>query len=114
MKDYITNLPDEPSFVKHGLVGRIVHIADDESLQIVHIRCPETGHVTTIRQNEVDFRYYIIDGVGEFIIEDEAHSVKPGDTVNIPKGTKFTYVGAMELILISTPSWFESQEDIIS
>lgn len=111
---YVFDRPDEASFIKHSLEGRIIQEGDESNPQFVHIKCPETGHVTTIRQNEVDFRYYVIAGEGEFQIEDVPYSVKPGDLVHIPKGIKFTYIGELEMLLITTPAWYESQEDIIS
>jgi len=50
-----------------------------------------------------DLIYYILDGDGEFIIENQVFKVTAGDVVFIPKNTKCQDKGKMTLLAFSNP-----------
>ena len=52
---------------------------------------------------ESDTAYYVLEGEGQFIIEDKTHDVKKGDLVVIPHGTKYKDTAGLTLLAISTP-----------
>ena len=52
---------------------------------------------------ESDTAYYVLEGEGQFIIEDKTHDVKKGDLVFIPHGTKYKDTAGLTLLAISTP-----------
>jgi len=54
--------------------------------------------------------YYVIEGVGEFIIEDKTISVKSTDVVIIPKNTLYDFKGNMKLFLVHTPAFDRENE----
>ena len=56
--------------------------------------------------------YYIIDGNANFWVEDEKFALTKGDTLTIPKDTKYKFEGRFDSILISCPA-FEEKYDII-
>ncbi len=52
---------------------------------------------------ERDAAYYVLDGSGEFFIENNIIEVKKGDLVFIPKGVKYKDSGQLTLLAISVP-----------
>lgn len=58
---------------------------------------------------ESDVVYYVLDGNGEFYLEDEIVSVKKGDLVFIPKNTKYKDSGQLTLLSISAPKFDSSK-----
>ena len=54
--------------------------------------------------------YYVLEGTGEFIIEDKKISVKATDVIIVPKNTEYDYMGTMKLFLVHTPAFDPSQE----
>lgn len=56
--------------------------------------------------------FYVAEGEGIFIIDNEEYVVKKGDIIEIPKDTEFTYIGKMKLLFISVPAY--ADEDFIN
>jgi mannose-6-phosphate isomerase-like protein (cupin superfamily) len=71
----------------------------------------EQGHETIIIEHKSDFIYYILEGNGYFVINDDKETCSQGDLVVIPAGTKFTYKGKLKMLLSCTPPWKEEQEE---
>lgn len=76
------------------------------------IECNEKLTVALI-QNKCEFDYYIIAGNGYFVIDDKKQTVKQGDLVVVPAGTKYSFGGKLKMFLINTPHWSQEQEIII-
>jgi mannose-6-phosphate isomerase-like protein (cupin superfamily) len=55
--------------------------------------------------------YFIIEGEGEFIINDEVIPVKKFDVIIVPKNTPYNYRGKMKMFLVHTPA-FDPEFDI--
>ena len=55
-----------------------------------------------------DNLYYVLEGEGVCIIEDKEHSIKKGDLIVIPKGTKYKNIGNIKLLAISIPKFDKS------
>lgn len=47
--------------------------------------------------------YYVLEGSGQFVFEDEEINVKAGDAVLIRKNTKYKDAGKMTLLAFSSP-----------
>jgi len=58
--------------------------------------------------------YHIIDGVGEFIIDDEVIEVKPGDSIVVEPNKVFTYKGNMILTFEMTPNFKEENDHFVN
>lgn len=56
-----------------------------------------------VRNRLSDRIYFVLDGIGEFIIDDKVVSVKKSDVIIIPKNTPYDYRGKMKLFLVHTP-----------
>jgi quercetin dioxygenase-like cupin family protein len=66
---------------------RLVVDPDDRArLAIILERCA-VGDAIPLHRHDVDEAVYVIDGEGEYRLDDQRHDVRPGDTVFIPAGT---------------------------
>jgi len=61
-------------------------------------------------KNKSWFLYYIIEGSGVFVLDDEQHLVKAGDLVAVPPNTRIHYFGTMDYTLTVNPPWAEENE----
>lgn len=52
-----------------------------------------------------DAFYYVISGAGVFTVDGQVFDVETGDLITIPKGTKYSDQGEMELLAINTPAF---------
>ena len=108
---HIFRLPDNYSFEKVGIKGKIFdtrNLSDKVEFSVIET---EKGHETKIIEKECIFSYYILEGNGFFEIAGQKEECRPGDLVMIPKGTPFRYFGKLKMLLVSTPWWFPEQEE---
>ena len=71
------------------------------------------GHNEEFLNSRSAFIYYIVEGRGIFVIEDEEIPVEAGDTVIVPPGKRFYYLGKMKQVLVTAPAWEEGTDKII-
>lgn len=110
---YVINEPDELSFDKVGIKGKIFPSETlNPDVEFVRIDT-ESGHETKIIQRESTFTYYVIEGKGYFDIDDNKEDCKQGDLIVIPPGKSFIYKGKMKLLLAVNPPWREEQEETL-
>jgi mannose-6-phosphate isomerase-like protein (cupin superfamily) len=57
-----------------------------------------------------DRAYYITSGQAEVIVGNESHSVRTGDVVYIPKGTRHGLSGNVEYVVVNAPPFDPSKE----
>jgi mannose-6-phosphate isomerase-like protein (cupin superfamily) len=110
---FVIKKPDNYSFEKVGIKGKIFPSAGLTAKASFVLIETELGHETTIRQRDCDFCYYILEGAGYFEINDNREDCTAGNLVVIPAGNKFTYKGKLKMLLNCTPPWSESQEETI-
>ncbi|HEY7976756.1 MAG TPA: cupin domain-containing protein [Rhizomicrobium sp.] len=76
--------------------------------------CPEaavayqettTGHAEEFRHAKSAFIFFIIEGSGEWVVEDETFPVRAHDVVIVPAGKKFHYRGNLKQVCITAPAW---------
>jgi len=60
------------------------------------------GKVKTTSSDRI---YFVLDGEGEFIINEKIVPVKKTDVVIVPKNTPYNYRGKMKLLLVHTPAF---------
>lgn len=71
------------------------------------------GKVKTTRSDRV---YLVIDGEGEFIINNKVISVKKTDVIIVPKNTPYDYKtkkGTLKLFLVHIPAYLPEYEVIL-
>lgn len=66
------------------------------------------GKIKNIKSERI---YIIVDGKGEFIIDDKVIPAEKNDVIIIPKNTPYDYQGKMNMFLVDTPA-FEKDADI--
>lgn len=76
------------------------------------IECEEKLTVSLV-QHESEFNYYVLEGNGYFIINDEEQAVAQGDLIVLPPNTKYTFGGKLKMLLINTPHYSPEQEETI-
>ena len=86
-----------------------------EDLEAAAVAYQETaiGHSQEFRHNKSAFVFYIIEGSGEWVIEDEVFAVNATDVVIVPPGKKFYYRGNLKQVCITAPAWEEEYEEEI-
>ncbi len=68
------------------------------------------GNHGKVRNKLSDRIYYVIEGKGEFIINDKNIPVNESDVIIILKNTPYDYRGKMKLFLVHTPA-FDAEFD---
>ena len=71
------------------------------------------GHDCYSYDSKSTLVYRILDGNGEFIVEDESIFVKAGDVITIKPNTIFAYKGKMLLILEMTPNFKQESDHFV-
>ena len=65
------------------------------------------GKLKCLKEDRI---YYIVDGEGEFSVEDESFTVTEEDVVFIPMNTIYDFSGKMKFFLICSPE-FKPEDD---
>lgn len=76
------------------------------------VECDKKLTVSLI-QHKSEFNYYVIEGDGYFVINDQTKAVSAGDLIVLPPGTKYSFGGKLKMLLINTPHYSPDQEEII-
>lgn len=74
---------------------KLPHLSPQKSVVYAEIQ-GEHGEVTT---KESEWIYYIIEGKGKFIINNETVEVSGGDVITVPANTPYNYFANEETIL---------------
>ena len=69
------------------------------------------GEHGTLKCLNEDRIYFIVEGEGRFIINDEETSITAQDLVFIPKNTPYDLIGSFKYLLICSPE-FNSEDDV--
>lgn len=68
----------------------------------------EHGKIRCIGEDRM---YFILDGKGLFIINDEKSDVAPNDLIFVPKNTPYDIIGKIKYFLICSPE-FNPKDDV--
>lgn len=82
-------------FKKHG-IDLTVYREDVPSANVVYVEV-DGGHMQEFKDTTSHFIYYIIEGNGVFILDDEQVEVKATDLIVIPPNTRIHYFGKMKM-----------------
>lgn len=100
---------DANNFEKFGVEFWDYFGEDSEEIDFL-VEQTEKGHLEEYYNKECTFYYYIVEGEGRFYLDREEIEVEKGDLIVAEPMTKVYYLGEMEIILVSTPSWSQEQE----
>ena len=96
------------TFTKHG-IDITVYNENVPSANVVYVEV-DGGHMQEFIDVKSHFMYYIIEGSGVFILNDEKIDAKAKDLIVVPPNTKIHYFGKMKMTLTVTPAWKEENE----
>ena len=106
---YIHSLPASASFIGKGLSGYTFGPLKQKDCEIYYIKV-EKGHDVFMISRKITRTYYVLSGVGQFIIDGQNYPVKEGVLVEVPPQIEYCYSGKMTLIAISRPRWFKDND----
>ena len=66
------------------------------------------GKVKCLKEDRI---YFITEGEGRFIVDDEETKVGPHDLVFVPKNTPYNIIGKMKFFLVCSPE-FKKGDDV--
>lgn len=104
-KEYIKNKSKEIDFTKNGFSVNLPKV-DNKDISICFVNT-EKGRDNYCLLDTSTMFYYIINGKGVFIINDEECVVELGDLIEIPPKHKYTYTGNLQMLEIQTPAFNE-------
>lgn len=107
MTKYVYSEDEAKHISKHGIDLKLYGPVN-EDIDFKHVSVAE-GHFEEFK-NTSWFIYYILQGEGVFVLNDEQVPVKQGDIVSIPPNTRIHYFGKMEFTLTVTPPWKAENE----
>lgn len=96
---------DARRLAKHGVEMWVY--ADREQSPNAGVVYQETmaGHAEEFIHDRSAFIFYVIEGEGTWVIEDEEYPVVATDVVIVPPGKRFHYRGSLKQICITAPAW---------
>jgi len=104
---------DDAFFVsKSGVDMWIYQGVDEQGPAAVVYQETRHGHRDVFRHMKSTFIFYIIEGSGEWIIEDEVFPVSATDVVVVEPGKWFYYRGDLKQICITAPAWEAEFEEV--
>lgn len=95
-------------FNKHG-IDLTVYGENVPEANVVHVSV-ESGHFQEFYDVESYFIYYIYEGQGTFVLDDEKVEAKSTDLIVIPPNTRIHYFGKMKMVLTVSPAFKEENE----
>jgi len=66
------------------------------------------GAIKCLKEDRI---YFIIEGHGIFIINDEKNNISPNDLIFIPKNTPYNIIGKIKFFMICSPE-FNPDDDV--
>lgn len=73
----------------------------------------EVGHLEEFLENISTQMWFIIEGNGTFVIDDERVEAGPKDLIVVPPGKRVHYFGKLKMLLCTTPAFSEENEQHI-
>ena len=98
---------------KHDVDMWIYNGRDDLAQAAVAYQETAVGHSQEFRHHESAFVFYVIEGAGEWVIEDEVFPVAATDVVIVPPGKRFYYRGQLKQVCVTAPAWQAEHEESV-
>ena len=70
----------------------------------------DKGHFEEFYSDVSTFTWFIIEGKGTFVLNDEKVEASAKDIITVPPKTRIHYFGQMKMILITTPAYDAKNE----
>jgi mannose-6-phosphate isomerase-like protein (cupin superfamily) len=108
MIGYITKFSDSKTVQKYG-VSITLYPSNRDDANIVYEEVLE-GHFEEFLSTKSTYTWFIIDGEGTFVVNDEKFPVVEKDIVTIPPNNRIHYFGKMKMLLFTVPAFDEKNE----
>lgn len=105
---YKYKVSEAKQFNKHG-IDLTIYPTDVATAKMVRVDVVE-GHFQEFSDKESTYIYYIIEGGGTFVLNDERVEASATDMIVIPPKTRIYYFGKMKMVLTVTPPFKEENE----
>jgi mannose-6-phosphate isomerase-like protein (cupin superfamily) len=69
-----------------------------------------TGHLQEFYNDVSIYQWFIVDGNGVFVIDDEKFPVNKHDLVTVPPKKRIHYFGEMKMVLVTSPRFNPDNE----
>lgn len=90
-------------FNKYG-VDLVVYGENVPEANVVHVSVKK-GHLEEFYDTKSYYIYYVVEGQGVFVLNDEKVKVQPTDLIVIPPKTRIHYFGNMDMVLTVSPAF---------
>ena len=107
-KRYRYTVKDAKKFNKHG-VDLVVYGEDVPEANVVFVSVKK-GHFQEFYDVESYYIYYIAEGKGTFVLDDEKIEAQATDLIVIRPKTRIHYFGKMKMVLTVAPTFKEENE----
>jgi|JI10StandDraft_1071094.scaffolds.fasta_scaffold208601_2 mannose-6-phosphate isomerase-like protein (cupin superfamily) len=108
MGQYLFSADKATKFNKHG-IDLTIYDEHVPQANVVHVSV-DKGHFQEFYDLESHYIYYIYEGNGTFVLNDEKIQAKATDLVVIPPKTRIHYFGQMKMVLTVSPAFKEENE----
>lgn len=108
MTQYKFTADNAKKFNKHG-IDLTVYGEEVDRVHVVHVSVEE-GHFQEFADKESYYIYYIYEGSGLFVLNDEKIEAKATDLIVIPPNTRIHYFGKMKMVLTLSPTFNPDNE----
>lgn len=95
-------------FSKHG-IDLVVYGENIPGANVVHVSVKK-GHLQEFYDEKSYYSYYIVEGRGTFVLNDERVEASATDLIVVPPKTRIHYFGTMEMVLTVSPAFNERNE----
>ena len=109
MTKYKFTADEAKKFSKHG-VDLTVYGEGVLEANVVHVSVVE-GHFQEFSDKESYYTYYVYEGEGIFVLNDEKIVAKATDLIVIPPNTRIYYFGQMKMVLTVAPAFKSENEN---
>ena len=107
MTKYKFTTDEAHKFTKHD-VDLTVYGEGVDQANVVHVSVEE-GHFEEFSSKSY-YMYYIYEGSGIFVLNDEHIEAKATNLIVVPPDTRIHYFGTMKIVLTVTPAFREENE----
>jgi len=108
MHQYKKSFSDSKTINKYG-VDITLYGMNDPTVNVVYEDVKD-GHFEEFLNIISTITWFIIEGSGTFVINDEKIPVASKDIISVPPNHRIHYFGNMKMILISTPAYDQTNE----
>lgn len=109
MKTKYKHTVAEADKVKKYGIDLVIYNENVPEANVVHVSSEE-GHFEEFYSKRSWFIYYVVEGEGIFVLNDEKIEVQPTDLITIPPKTRIYYFGKMKMVLTVAPAFDEKDE----